>query len=162
MDAVELQIATAPPVWAVGNQIQQILLNLLVNARQAMPNGGQLLIRVEHDQAANMVDLTVRDSGSGIPADKLRQIFEPFFTTKTGPDETGKGGTRLGLPGPDELSLWDVRMLHGVHPDGVHQPEWRGCPIRLRSHRILRLRRLPRPSHRVEGPMGGSRSSRHR
>lgn len=96
--AIELQIsAAAPPVWAVGNQIQQILLNLLINARQAMPNGGQLIIRVEPDAAANMVDLTVRDTGAGIPADKLRQIFDPFFTTKTGPDETGKGGTGLGL-----------------------------------------------------------------
>lgn len=95
--AVELQIATAPPAWAVGNQIQQILLNLLVNARQAMASGGQLIIRVEHDQAQNTVDLTVRDTGSGIPADKLRQIFDPFFTTKAGPDETGRGGTGLGL-----------------------------------------------------------------
>ncbi|WP_254508069.1 sensor histidine kinase [Anatilimnocola floriformis] len=95
--AVELQIGAAPPVWAVGNQLQQILLNLMINARQAMPNGGQLIVRVEHDTATNMVDLTVRDSGSGIPADKLRQIFDPFFTTKTGPDETGKGGTGLGL-----------------------------------------------------------------
>ena len=95
--AIELQIGAAPPVWAVGNQLQQILLNLMINARQAMPNGGQLIIRVEHDAPANMVDLMVRDSGSGIPADKLRQIFDPFFTTKSGPDETGKGGTGLGL-----------------------------------------------------------------
>ena len=39
----------------------------------------------------------VRDCGEGIPEDKLRRIFEPFFTTKTGPDESGKGGTGLGL-----------------------------------------------------------------
>jgi signal transduction histidine kinase len=95
--AVDLQIAAAPPAWAVGNQIQQILLNLLINARQAMASGGQLIIRVEHDAAQGMVDLTVRDTGSGIPADKLRQIFDPFFTTKSGPDETGRGGTGLGL-----------------------------------------------------------------
>jgi signal transduction histidine kinase len=95
--AVDLQIGTAPPAWAVGNQIQQILMNLVINARQAMQNGGQLVIRVEHDIAAQTVDLTVRDSGDGIPADKLRHIFDPFFTTKSGPDETGKGGTGLGL-----------------------------------------------------------------
>jgi signal transduction histidine kinase len=95
--AVDLQINPAPPAWAVGNQIQQILLNLVINARQAMANGGQLVIRVEHDAAAQTVDLTVRDSGAGIPADKLRHIFDPFFTTKSGPDETGKGGTGLGL-----------------------------------------------------------------
>ncbi len=95
--AVDLQIGVAPPAWAVGNQIQQILLNLLINARQAMPSGGQLIIRVEHDQTQQTVDLTVRDTGGGIPADKLRQIFDPFFTTKSGPDESGQGGTGLGL-----------------------------------------------------------------
>jgi signal transduction histidine kinase len=44
-----------------------------------------------------MVDLVVRDTGCGIPPEKLPRIFEPFFTTKSGPDETGKGGTGLGL-----------------------------------------------------------------
>ena len=74
-----------------------MLLNLLINARQAMPSGGRVLIRLEHDAASDMVDLIVRDTGCGIPADKLPRIFDPFFTTKTGPDETGKGGTGLGL-----------------------------------------------------------------
>lgn len=94
---VELQLHKVPPVLAIGNQIQQVLLNLLINARQAMPNGGQVVIRLDHDVATDMVDLGVRDSGVGIPPDKLRQIFDPFFTTKRGPDESGKGGTGLGL-----------------------------------------------------------------
>jgi signal transduction histidine kinase len=93
----ELQLNKVPSALAIGNQIQQVLLNLLINARQAMPNGGQVLIRLDHDAASDMVDLVVRDTGSGIPADKLRHIFEPFFTTKSGPDESGKGGTGLGL-----------------------------------------------------------------
>lgn len=95
--SVELQLAEVPEVSAIGNQIQQVVLNLLINARQAMQNGGRLLIRLEHDPAADTVDLVVRDSGCGIPAEKLPRIFEPFFTTKSGPDETGKGGTGLGL-----------------------------------------------------------------
>jgi signal transduction histidine kinase len=95
--SVELQLAEAPEVSAIGNQIQQVVLNLLINARQAMQTGGRLLIRLEHDPAADTVDLVVRDSGCGIPAEKLPRIFEPFFTTKSGPDETGKGGTGLGL-----------------------------------------------------------------
>lgn len=94
---VEVQIQDVPPVLANGNQIQQVLLNLLINARQAMMNGGQVTIKLECDSASEMVDLVVRDSGSGIPADKLPNIFDPFFTTKRGPDETGKGGTGLGL-----------------------------------------------------------------
>jgi signal transduction histidine kinase len=95
--AVETHLADVPIVSAMGNQIQQVLLNLLINARQAMPNGGRLIIRLEHDAAADTVDLVVRDTGGGIPADKLPRIFEPFYTTKKGPDETGKGGTGLGL-----------------------------------------------------------------
>jgi signal transduction histidine kinase len=95
--SVEVQLSETPLVLAMGNQIQQVLLNLLINARQAMPGGGRLLIRLQHDPAAEMVDLVVRDSGCGIPADKLPRIFEPFFSTKSGPDETGKGGTGLGL-----------------------------------------------------------------
>ena len=95
--AVELQLAEVPDVLARGNQIQQVLLNLLINARQAMPSGGRVLIRLEHDPANSTVDLVVRDTGCGIPAEKLPRIFDPYFTTKTGPDETGKGGTGLGL-----------------------------------------------------------------
>ena len=95
--AVELHLPDAPDVWAQGNQIQQVLLNLLINARQAMANGGRVLIRLEHDAAGGTVDLVVRDTGCGIAADKLPRIFEPYYTTKAGPDETGKGGTGLGL-----------------------------------------------------------------
>ena len=95
--SVEQQIAVVPEVHANGNQIQQVLLNLLINARQAMPSGGRVLIKLDHDKGAGTVDLTVRDTGSGIPADKLPRIFDRFYTTKKGPDESGKGGTGLGL-----------------------------------------------------------------
>ena len=95
--AVETHLPPVPEVHAIGNQIQQVLLNLLINARQAMPSGGRVTIRLEHDPKSGMVDLSVRDTGSGIPADKLKRIFEPFYTTKQGPDDSGKGGTGLGL-----------------------------------------------------------------
>ncbi len=94
---VEKQFAQVGPCWANGNQIQQVLLNLLINARQAMPNGGQVLIRIRPAEDARAVDLTLRDSGQGIPPDKLPRIFDPYFSTKDGPDESGKGGTGLGL-----------------------------------------------------------------
>ncbi len=95
--AVRCEFAEVPPVRAIGNQIQQVLLNLMTNARQAMPNGGELVLRITHDVAAAAVDLTVRDSGTGIPRDKLPQIFDRYYSTKSGPDETGKGGTGVGL-----------------------------------------------------------------
>jgi two-component system cell cycle sensor histidine kinase/response regulator CckA len=85
--------------------MDQVLLNLTVNARDAMPNGGQLIIEtsgVEFDEfaaaqsiqarAGSFVCLSVSDSGSGIPPEILPKIFEPFFTTK----DVGKG-TGLGL-----------------------------------------------------------------
>ncbi|HVW01024.1 MAG TPA: ATP-binding protein [Planctomycetaceae bacterium] len=78
-------------------QIQQVLLNLIINARQAMENGGRLMIDVRTNSEAGMVEIAVRDTGAGIPADKLRQIFEPFYSTKAGPDAQGQGGTGLGL-----------------------------------------------------------------
>jgi signal transduction histidine kinase len=95
--AIELQLAAVPEVLAIGNQIQQVLINLLINARQAMPNGGRVLIKLEHDAASGFVELTVRDTGSGIPSDKLPRIFDAFYTTKSGPDASGRGGTGLGL-----------------------------------------------------------------
>jgi two-component system NtrC family sensor kinase len=80
-----------------------VLLNLLVNARQAMPTGGRLILRLGHDEAAGLVDLTVRDTGCGMTPEVMRRIFDPHFTTKSGPDETGKGGTGLGLASCREI-----------------------------------------------------------
>lgn len=93
---VDVRLDSVPPVLANGNQIQQVLLNLIINARQAMPSGGTLWLRLTHDAAGGLVELTVRDAGCGIPAERLPRIFERFYTTKT-PDESGRGGTGLGL-----------------------------------------------------------------
>ena len=78
------------------SQIQQVLLNLIINGRQAMEPGGTLFIGVRANPETSTADIVVRDSGSGIPAEKLPSIFEPFFSTKTA-DEQGQGGTGLGL-----------------------------------------------------------------
>lgn len=95
--AVETDFQEIPFVHANGNQIQRVLLNLLINARQAMPDGGTVFLGLAADAESSEVVLTIRDSGSGIPSDQLPKIFDPFFSTKSGPDETGKGGTGLGL-----------------------------------------------------------------
>lgn len=94
---VEKDFRDVPPAMVNGNQIQQILVNLLINARQAMPDGGIVRIKLDYDAGSGMVELVVRDTGCGIPQDKLRRIFDPFFSTKSGPDASGKGGTGLGL-----------------------------------------------------------------
>jgi signal transduction histidine kinase len=95
--AVRKEFADVPAVRAVGNQVQQVLLNLMTNARQAMPSGGEILLRLSHDASAGLVDLTVRDSGSGIAREHLTKIFDRGFTTKSGPDASGKGGSGVGL-----------------------------------------------------------------
>ncbi|MBX7105450.1 MAG: HAMP domain-containing histidine kinase [Gemmataceae bacterium] len=85
-----------PKVPAVAGQIEQILINLIINARQAMPDGGRLLIEVRENRPGQTADIRIADTGTGIAPEKLRKIFDPFFTTKN-PDESGHGGTGLGL-----------------------------------------------------------------
>jgi two-component system, NtrC family, sensor histidine kinase HydH len=71
------------------DQLRQVFLNLVLNAIQAMNAGGRMTLDVR--QEAGSTRVVVRDTGPGIPSDKLRQVFEPFFSTKP-------GGTGLGLP----------------------------------------------------------------
>jgi len=85
--------------WARVNlaQIQQVLLNLLINARQAMPEGGMVRLRLGLDTTGRLAEISVADTGVGIAPTDLRRIFEPFYSTKTEPDAAGQGGTGLGL-----------------------------------------------------------------
>ena len=85
-----------PVAVVVPGQIEQILLNLVINARQAMTNGGRLRIEVSENETGDTVEVKLADNGVGIPSEHLRQIFEPFYTTKQ-PDDNGRGGTGLGL-----------------------------------------------------------------
>ena len=96
---VRLDVKSAGAVCARVNpaQIQQVLLNLLINARQAMPEGGVVRLRVGLDASGRLAELSVADTGVGIAPADLRRIFEPFYSTKTGPDAAGQGGTGLGL-----------------------------------------------------------------
>jgi signal transduction histidine kinase len=79
-----------PEISADNDQLQQVFLNLFLNARDAMPGGGELLIKTSNSN--NEIKIEIADSGSGIAPKNLKQIFDPFFTTK----QTGKG-TGLGL-----------------------------------------------------------------
>ena len=105
---IEMRTSYTPggsPVQADAGMMEQLLMNLVVNSRDAMPRGGELLIKtsdvsisaveVSHHlqrRAGRFVRLSVADTGEGIPATSLARIFEPFYTTK----EAGKG-TGLGL-----------------------------------------------------------------
>ena len=93
---LEKRFIGRPKVPGVPGQVEQILINLIINARQAMPDGGRILVEIKENREAGMAEIRIADTGAGIAPEKLRRIFEPFFTTKT-PDDQGSGGTGLGL-----------------------------------------------------------------
>jgi signal transduction histidine kinase len=93
---VEKKYHGRPKAYVVPAQIEQVLLNLIINARQAMPRGGRLVIDARENVRTQLVELSISDTGIGIPPERLRLIFEPFYTTKE-PDANGHGGTGLGL-----------------------------------------------------------------
>lgn len=120
-----------PPITADVNQLSQILMNLLLNAAQATPAGGAITIAAELEHSADIVELRVGDSGTGIPADILPHIFEPFFTTKRGK------GTGLGL----SISQSYIRS-HGGDIQ-VESVEGAGTAVRV----TLPTRQPGKPAH---------------
>jgi two-component system sensor histidine kinase HydH len=91
--------APAPDVYVSGDvsQLKQLLLNLVLNALQAMPEGGRITIELSRKRGPDGVgrektwaEVAIKDTGCGIPVRNLEKIFDPFFTTK-------QGGTGLGL-----------------------------------------------------------------
>ena len=86
---IENKVSTSlPKVSVFPNQVKHVLANLLINGREAMPDGGSLSIGAK--VTAPTIEVTIEDEGTGIPADVLEKMFEPFFTTKD-------LGTGLGL-----------------------------------------------------------------
>jgi two-component system NtrC family sensor kinase len=95
IDVIDALAIGLPQVFADGHQIQQVLLNLIINAEQAMLSAkgrGTIVVRTWQDADHESVVLEINDDGPGIPEDVQPKIFDPFFTTK----EVGKG-TGLGL-----------------------------------------------------------------
>lgn len=93
-----------PMLQADPVQLTQALVNLVLNAVQAVGRNGRVEVEAAHDAAAARMVITVRDSGPGISAGNLTQIFEPFFTTK----EDGSG-----------LGLWIVQQIALAHAGAV-------------------------------------------
>lgn len=106
-EQIRLLIQPSPDCWTAvtdGNQLENALLNLAINARDAMPDGGQLTIETHNMRLApgaisglsvqgsqDFVAITVRDTGVGMPADVIEKAFDPFFTTKPIGQGTGLG-----------------------------------------------------------------------
>ena len=95
--------AELPPIRGNAGKLQQVFLNLLLNARDAMGNGGELKIETSADRGS--VHVRISDTGHGIPLEKISKIFDPFYTTKV----AGKG-TGLGL----SISYGIVREHGGI------------------------------------------------
>ena len=107
-----------PPVLGSATRLQQVFLNLFMNARDAMPNGGMLEVRTGAQNGS--VEIEVSDTGTGIPPENLQRIFDPFFTTKA----TGRG-TGLGLS-----------VSYGIIKEHAGKVEVRSTPGKGTSFRL--------------------------
>ena len=102
-------------------QVRQVFLNLIRNSREAMPDGGRLVVE-SHANGADAVEVVFRDTGRGMSEDVRRRIFEPFFTTK-------QGGTGLGL-----AVARQILQAHGAELDCQSAPN-AGTTFRIRLPR---------------------------
>ena len=87
---VERCFELLPEIWADGEKLQQMFINLGINAADAMPDGGTLAIHLA-PHGSTEVQIRVSDTGTGIPADVIKHVFEPFYTTKELGDGSGLG-----------------------------------------------------------------------
>jgi signal transduction histidine kinase len=87
---VQKEFQVLRPISMDREQMKQVILNLLLNAVQAMPNGGRLTLRGQVLEDGQWVTLSIQDSGIGIPSEDMNKLFDPFFSTK-------EGGVGLGL-----------------------------------------------------------------
>ena len=106
-----------PPVLLDRDLFKQALLNLLLNAEQAMPTGGEIILQASRE--AEFVRLDAIDTGCGIAPEMLPKVFKPFHTTKP-------GGTGLGMP-----TTRKIVQAHGGHID-VQSEEGRGTKVSIR------------------------------
>jgi two-component system cell cycle sensor histidine kinase/response regulator CckA len=168
---IHLQTNLAPDLWpleADPGQLEQVIVNLAVNARDAMPNGGRLTIetaniRLSEDDVAqhpetppgDYVLLAVSDTGCGIAAELQEHIFEPFFTTKARGQGTGLGlATVYGIV---KQSRGDIRLESPaiVSPQEGDERAGPGTTFKIYLPRAVKVDTRPLPAQsRVEAPPG--------
>lgn len=136
------------PYWFEGDQTQleQVVLNLMINAMDAMPDGGKLTIEALAPDHNNLVGLAVIDTGTGISEDCIDRIFEPFFSTK------GKLGTGLGL----SISSGIVQQHNGTLE--CTSSSDKGTRFEMRVPRVSQTQAI---GEKIE-PDGASQNSRER
>jgi len=126
---------TAAYIRAEESQIEQIMANLAVNARDAMPGGGMLSISVDEPDGGQWVRITVADTGRGIESDVLPRIFEPFFTTKAQDEGAGLGlaivyslvrqcgGQVFAESSPSDGAVFQVLLPRSAPPSPSHSAD---------------------------------------
>ena len=163
---IELNIMSTPdlaPVWGDAGQLQQVLINLAVNARDAMPAGGTLTIEtanVDLDpryarghldvEAGRYVMVAVSDTGKGMPPDVQSHIFEPFFTTKPPGEGTGLGlSTCYGIIKQHGGTIWIYSELGLGTVAKVYLPCHEDSAAVPHAATVEQLEQLPRGSETV-------------
>jgi two-component system cell cycle sensor histidine kinase/response regulator CckA len=159
----DIELVTSPPgevrfVTADPSQVEQVIMNLAVNARDAMPRGGRITVETASadladeaalgsgaPQAGSWVTLSISDTGVGMAADTLSHLFEPFFTTK----EPGKG-TGLGLS-----TVYGIVTQSGGHIS-VTSELGRGTTFRIYLPKSEAGAAVPKPAARASVPRGGT------
>jgi PAS domain S-box-containing protein len=104
-----------PAIEGIFNKLQQVFINLLLNAYQFMPDGGEIEITTASCQEGKNIETRIRDTGPGIPGENLEKIFEPFFTTMSVAQGSGRG-TGLGL-----AICYEIIKEHGGRIDVVSE-----------------------------------------
>ena len=96
--AVVTELAESlPPISANRGKLQQVFVNLILNAKDALQDKGSGQVRIATAVTETGVEIRIADNGSGMPPDVVRRIYDPFFTTKSNPKEGHRKGTGLGL-----------------------------------------------------------------
>ncbi len=113
--------AETPLISADADQLQQVFLNLLLNARDAMPDGGDLRVTTHFNKDANEVGIEISDTGGGIAPDALAHVFDPFFTTKP-----AGAGTGLGL-----AVCYGIVTAHGGRIEVASNDDESGTRVRV-------------------------------